>query len=233
MNVLSKKTREVVLADNMGTGMLWILEIDGSVVTENARPFDAASDTLVLNECDLCFHCGMDEVSVRRLGLNVVVWYVSLDDDYDAKIPRNKILAFQRSDYENVVGGNAILLPEFSSNDISQLLPHLKLPDWHFGLYTTPEIPNDWFGQAILRLLTDAFSSSELEITNFNCTDDETELRIGIDVPGIPETVVRLRSANAKLWFQLVENPWIPAWFSHAETTKKLPALLANSKIAR
>ena len=233
MNVLSKKTREVVLPDNMGTGTFWILEIDGGVVTEYARPFDAATNTLVLNECDVCFYCGMDEIAVRRLGANVVIWYVCLDDEYASSIPREKILAFDRLDYENAVGGSASLLPEFSAEDISRLLPWLKLPDWRFGLYTIPELPNDWLGQATLRLLAESISSSEIKVTDFADTDDGIELRIGIDVPGIPETVVRLRTQNDILWFKLVENPWVPAWFSHVEVSKQLPALVANSAIVQ
>lgn len=68
MNVLSKRPRNVVVPDNMGIGTFWILEIDGQFVTENARPFDAATDTLVLDECNLCFCCGMEEIVVRRIG---------------------------------------------------------------------------------------------------------------------------------------------------------------------
>jgi hypothetical protein len=232
MNVLSKRIRSVVLADHMGIGTLWTVEVDGQVITDHARPFDAGTATLVLNECDFCFHCGMDEISVRRIGTDVILWYVSLDDDYDSKIPKHTLLAFERIDYERVAGGVADLLPELSAVDISNFLPYLRFPDWHLGLYTTPALPNDWLGQSMLRLLSESLASSEIQVAHLEVAGMETELRIGIDLPGIPETIVRFRSKDDKIWFQIAANPWIPAWFSHAHVTAQLPGVLANSELA-
>lgn len=232
MNVLSKKSHEETLAEQFGTGTFWTLEVDGQVITENARPFDASSDNLILSECTHCYFCGVGEISVRRYGSNTILWYVSLRDSYEPKIPRDTILVFDRREYENEVGGDASLIPELSMEDISQLLLHLKLPDWRLGLYTTPELPNDWLGQASLRLLTESLSSPEIKVSNFIDMESEIELRIGIDVPGIPETVVQIQTKDDIVWIQLVENPWFPVWISHPDITKQLPVLIENSEIA-
>ncbi len=223
LNLLTKTNRTVRLADQLGTCTFWILEIDGQEITRSARPFTASDEELILNECEQCAHCGMPEVAARRFESNSVLWYVNLDDGYQPSFPRDKIFLFDSAAYEQLVGGTVTTLPEFSSADALDLLRYLKLPDWHTGLYTIPELPDDLSGQAMLRLIAESLASGGFEVlpgSEFTLTRDTSELRIGLDLPDVPEVIVRFRSTSDCVWFQLAQNPGLPIWFSHPEVTR-------------
>lgn len=230
MNHLTKSTRLVELEGNMGSAEFWELSVDGELITTNARPFDASSSEIVLNECEACSMCGMKEVTARRIGESTIAWYVTLDDGYSPKIPRGQMLFFDRFEYERLFGGCATVLEQLGSVDIQYFLASVIIPDWHNALYTIPTLPLDSMGRSTLRILMASLTAPGLCVHPGDW-EVQSEIRIGVDVTEIPESVIQLNFGLNNIRFRLFENPKILLWLSHATVNSELPALIANSDI--
>ncbi len=233
MNRISKQPREIELADNLGTAEFWVIFVDGEQITSNARPFNAATTELVLDECETCSFCGMKEVTVRKLGDSSIVWYVTLDPAYTPKLRRDRLLIFDRSEYENVFGEESDSLENFGRKDIQHFLRGVTMPDWHDSLYTIPELPSDPMGRWALRIFIDTLNDDRLRFHIDETIETHSILRIGVDVAGIPETVVHFNFGFERIAFRLNANPWLPFWMSHPTMSTELRELIAGSEIAR
>gem|GEM_PF-4162903 len=57
---------------------LWQVLVDRLEITADARPFSAGEAQITLDECRVCYQCGMPNVSVRRT-MSQVVWFGALE----------------------------------------------------------------------------------------------------------------------------------------------------------
>ncbi len=225
---------------------VFVVRVNGEVLSESFAPFDAASDELNLGICEECYaatrgsimSCGGPDYAVRRHA-DTIYWFLTKggwdpeeDDwcnnarDYDPTVDRDwkaiNVLEFTVRDYETQVQGSSAGLPDFSADDLRLLLNRCRLFPWQLGLYTIPDLDGDSQGRLLLRGISQFVRKSEIALAM--APERFRTIRVGIETPGIPEVVFDLGESTQGIAIRLLENPNCPFWLTSPDLAELIHA---------
>ena len=196
---------------------LWRVEIDGKLFSKTVLPFQASEPRIERFGCTDCGVAGDGTgfYAVRKAA-NEIFWFAEelLVPDFAqdfANLPETFL--FDSADYENVLGGLCSELPTLTASELRILITH-GLPPESLALYMLPESSDDKSGSKLLAHAREAFSEPEYigELQAF--PKRVIEIRIGLDLPGVPECRWFLGVNTDGVSISFASNPKIPGWFS-------------------
>lgn len=197
---------------------LWRVEIDGKLFSETVLPFQASEPRI---ERFGCTHCGTagdgTGFYAARKSADGIFWFVEelLLPDFTqdfANLPETFL--FDTADYEKVLGGQSSELPKLRQDELSTLLTR-GLPPESLALYIVPEVPADKSGSKLLARARETFADPDyLTVESPACPERITEIRIGLDLPGVPECKWFVGITRDGLCISFASKPQIPGWIS-------------------
>jgi hypothetical protein len=231
MNTLAFQRENRILKESTNTAEFWAVAIDGETIATDAKPFDAATDEIVLSECDYCYFCGMPEISVRRTNDEHVIWFVDLDSDQSPTIPRNRVFEFDLNLYQKQLGGDASELPYLSLHEFERVITAMDFPREEDALYTIPELPNDSLGKHTLRQICSALADGRIEM-RLDTPNNIKSLTIGLDLERIPESRISIGDTGSGTVFRFEQWPAFPIWLAIRDEPKPFLKFHSDSEIA-
>ncbi|AMV19357.1 hypothetical protein [Planctomyces sp. SH-PL14] len=225
---LQFEARDVYFEDIRFQGHLWKLWIDGELVSEDAEPFDAASNRLTLSQCDYCRHCGARDIAVRRLD-EIILWIDAADPIWpNGRFAAHDFRAFTAADYESALAGESRELPKLSSAELLRLVAAQTFPSWTSAFYRIPDSHADPHGQVLLQAINRAERDNFAGLTAHASAESIATIRIGLEEPSDAETVLELgRVATGRTVIRIRQNPALPFWISSDGLSGELDRYLA------
>lgn len=212
--------------EDVGPFQFWRVRLDGTVLSEFFRPFDASNAVLIPNECSECGHCGVPGISVRRSG-RTVVWMGN--PEYRWASPTESLIVFAAEQYQEWLWGDWETLPELSRDEWTSIVHELEIPDWRHGLYTIPDLRSDPAGHRLLQIvaagLTGSLRDAEIDVE----ADWVEEIHIGLELPTVPENVIRVYRRGGRWGVLLRERPEFPFGISTPFLSDACQAYVADN----
>ena len=231
MNILTFERNIRILKESTDTAEFWSVSIDGESITQDAKPFDASHEKIILRECDYCYFCGMPEVSVRRTDDRHVIWFVDLDDDHSPTIGRDRVFEFELETYQTKLGGATDELPHLSLHEFERIIAAFDFPSAEDALYTIPDLPNDSLGKRTLSRIGDALADDRIEM-RLELPRNIKKLNIGLDIEKIPESQIAIGQLGSETVFRFEQLPSLPVWRGIRGDPQPFQGFHADSVIA-
>lgn len=207
-----------------GPGPFWDVRLDDGTHWPDAHPFAADADRIVLSECLECYHCGSPNTLVRQAG-DAIVWLRS-QDDFWPEFEFGEAKVFARKHYESVLGGSAANLPQLSGREIRTEIQSQRLPQPRDGLYRIPEVADDSQGRTWLDRLIAAILVLDDSVRIIEAPEEILEIRVGLEIPGVPEVVTQLGMVDNDVAVLLAALPRFPLWIADPVLTSQIRPLL-------
>jgi hypothetical protein len=199
-------SRQLTTTGGYGPREFWRVSLRDGTTWDYAKPFSASSSCIILNECLECYQCGVPSTLVRRAG-SVVIWLRTHRDDVPVDLQYGEAKVFDAAEYEQLLGGNVADLPCISWIEARHELRSQLLPSANLALYTIPDTYDDGLsGATWLGAVRNAIEGIDETLSVAAAPEHYSEIRIGLDAPGIPEVVVDR--------VQFVSFPRFPCWIS-------------------
>jgi hypothetical protein len=211
MNTLQRSDRWIRF-ESGASFKLWRLLVDGDEITDSAKPFCASEAEIVLEECNECGHCSLRDVCVRRVG-DQIIWFNKPPTDRYFESLNGRVLAFNQDDYASVaLSGNIQGLPLMKREELEGLVRAIKPPKPDVAIYRIPDSASDPNGRLALALLRDALATPEVRWDFAAAPDSSIELRIGLDIAGIPEAIWQVGRGDNRAALCFLAYPELPIW---------------------
>jgi hypothetical protein len=146
-------------------------------------------------------------------------------DEFWPEFEYGEVKVFAREHYESVLGGSAANLPQLSGREIRTEVQSQRLPEPRDGLYRIPEDDDDSQGRAWLDGLVAAVGALDDSVRIVAPPEQIIEIRVGLEVPGVPEVVTRLGMVDNDVAVLLVALPRFPLWIAHHGLESQLRSL--------
>jgi hypothetical protein len=211
MNTLQRSDRWIRFES--GTSFkLWRLTVDGEEITDSAKPFSASDAEIILEECNECGYCSLRDVCVRRVG-DQIIWFDKPPTDRYFESLKGRVLAFNQDDYASVaLSGDIQALPLMKREELEGLVRAIEPSKPDVAIYRIPDSVSDPNGRLALALLRDALATPEVRWDFAAAPDSSIELRIGLDIPGIPEAIWQVGRVDNRTAFCFLAYPELPIW---------------------
>jgi len=203
--------------DEVGSSFwLWRVEIDSKVFSERMSPVRASDARVERSGCTACgiAGCGTDFYTVRRLGDRILWVYEDLFDSEKIRSFENlpQTFLFDTREYERVLGvGHIADLTQLTVRELRHLIL-CYLPLSSLALYVMPELSDDASGSNLLASVYDMFLEDG-EITQLPVPPERfIEIRIGHDLPGVPECRWFIGKNKDGFCVMFAEAPRLPCW---------------------
>jgi len=189
----------------------WRVSINGVARWPEARPFCASDGHIKLGECTICGNCGLLNTIVRRAGKSIV-WLGDAAIELSCReFAPGEALCFDVSEYLKVIGHGSTFLPVLNSREIRAELQLQSIPDPRDGLYRDPDSTFDDMGRKMLALSRDIIEGG----AEWTCCEPPAvynEIRVGLELPDVPEVIWRVGAQGDQICLQFVALPRLPAW---------------------
>jgi hypothetical protein len=159
-------------------------------------------------------------ISVRRC-VSWVFWINSMDDPDYYFFAEQKYYVFEVDKYQEIaIGGSVDDLPLLNSEELQRVFPVDDLPRSnrdvpHSCLYRLPEVGKDPYGDFMVQTFRDCLADIEsLQLCPAEEPEVWQEVRVGFELPDIPEMQVHVGRHQGQLTFRFVNLPTFPLWVS-------------------
>jgi hypothetical protein len=205
---------QIATTGGSGVQTFWDIRLSDGSHWPTAKPFTASSDQIILNECVECYWCGCPNTWVRQ-AFDKIVWLRCPREDMEPEFEFGEARVFERFDYERAIGGSAGLLPVISSLEICCELKSQRLLEAKTALYRIPDDFRDSQGRKWLEDLASCVKSLDSKVALSEPPPVQFEVRVGVEVEGVPESIVRIGSTTEGWSILFVRNPRFPIWLTH------------------
>jgi hypothetical protein len=158
-------------------------------------------------------------------GRDDVIWLRRQGFDGEPEIDFGEAKVFDREHYEQRLSDSTSQLPRIRGAEICREIQSQQLPSPRDGLYRIPEDPDDSQGRAWLEEFYAAIHALDDRVCIVAPPERFVEVRVGLELPGVPEVVAQIGKLDQRLAVLLVSLPRFPLWIAHAG----LESSLSNS----